>query len=245
MPPSRPKIRLYVPHDLAADRQIAIDGNPAHYLIHVMRCAPGDEVAAFNGRDGEWRAVIAAIGKRDCELRPAECLRPQADGPDLWLLFAPVKRAGTDFLVQKATELGVAVLQPVQTRRTVAERVNLDRFRATAIEAAEQSGRLTVPAVREMAPLSDLLDAWPAGRRLLFCDEGGAAPSAVATLAGAPAGDWAVLVGPEGGFEAGERDRLRGEAFVAPVSLGPRILRAETAALVALTLWQGILGDCR
>lgn len=245
MPPSRPKIRLYVPHDLTADRLIAVDGNPAHYLSNVMRCAPGDEVAAFNGRDGEWRAVIEAIGKRGCRLRPAECLRPQARGPDLWLLFAPVKRAGTDFLVQKATELGVELLQPVLTRRTIAERVNFERLRANAIEAAEQSGRLTVPAVREMAPLSDLLDAWPAGRRLLFCDEAGAAPPAAAALTDAQAGDWAVLVGPEGGFDADERERLRSEAFVSPVGLGPRILRAETAALAALTLWQGILGDCR
>ena len=245
MPPSRLKIRLYVTDDLTADRQFPVSGNSAHYLSHVMRCAPGDEIAVFNGRDGEWRAEIDAIGKRDCLLRSAERLRPQSAGLDLWLLFAPVKRAGTDFLVQKATELGVAVLQPVTTRRAIADRVNLERVRANAIEAAEQCGRLTVPEVRAMASLPDLLAAWPNGRRLLFCDEAGAAPPMPAALADAPAGDWAVLVGPEGGFEADERDRLRGEAFVTPASLGPRILRAETAALAALTLWQGILGDCR
>ncbi len=245
MPPSRPKIRLYVTDDLTAGSQFPVSGNSAHYLSHVMRSAPGDEIAVFNGRDGEWRAEIDAVGKRDSLLRPVEPLRPQAAGPDLWLVFAPVKRAGTDFLAQKATELGVAVLQPVTTRRTVADRINLERFQANAIEAAEQCGRLTVPDVRPMASLPDLLDAWPSGRRLLFCDEAGTAPPLPAALAGAPTGDWAVLVGPEGGFEADERERLRGEAFVTPVSLGPRILRAETAALAALTLWQGILGDCR
>lgn len=244
MPPSRPKIRLYVTDNLTADRQFPVSGNSAHYLSHVMRCAPGDEIALFNGRDGEWRAVIDAIGRRDCLLCPAELLRPQSAGPDLWLLFAPVKRASTDFLVQKATELGVAVLQPVATRRGVAERVNLDRFRANAVEAAEQCGRLTVPEIREMTSLPDLLDAWPSGRQLLFCDEAGAAPPIPGVLADAPAGDWAILVGPEGGFDADERRRLHGERFVAPVSLGPRILRAETAALAAVTLWQANLGDC-
>ncbi len=245
MSPARPKIRLHVGDDLVAGARLSVGGNAAHYLSHVMRCAPGDEIAVFNGRDGEWRAVIDTVGRRDCVIRPVGLLRPQSAEPDLWLLFAPVKRAGTDFLIQKATELGVAVLQPVTTRRTVAGRVNLDRVRANAVEAAEQCGRLTVPEARAPAALSDLVDAWPAGRRLLFCDTAGAAPPAPAALARAPASDWAVLTGPEGGFDAGERDWLRGKAFVTPVSLGPRVLRAETAALAALALWQGILGDGR
>ncbi len=164
---------------------------------------------------------------------------------DLWLIFAPVKKSRTDFIVEKATELGVARLWPVFTRRTNSERLRIDRLRAQAIEAAEQCGATFVPEVAEPERLGSMLDGWDAARRILFCDESGAAPAARDALAAAGGGAWAVLIGPEGGFAPEESARLRGMSSVVPVSLGPRILRADTAAVAALTLWQAVLGDWR
>jgi 16S rRNA (uracil1498-N3)-methyltransferase len=238
-------MRLFVPDDLACGLTVELPPQAAHRLLHVMRRKPGDTLALFNGRDGEWAARISAAGKNRCALEVAERLRPQLPTPDVWLAFAALKRDALDLLVEKATELGAAALAPVFTRRTVAERVNLERMRATAVAAAEQCGRLTTPDVRAPRPLADLMGAWPAERHLMFCDEAGEAPPVLAALAGASPGPWAVLVGPEGGFAPEERRMLRALPFTIPVSLGPRILRAETAAVAALTLWQAALGDLR
>lgn len=243
-----PRARLHVAAALAAGAAVELGEAPAHYLRAVLRLGPGDAVALFNGRDGEWRAAVESLGKRGAQLRCLAETRPQRAGPDLWLLFAPLKRARIDLLVEKATELGVARLQPVITRRTVAARINRERLLAHAVEAAEQCERLTVPDLAEPLPLARCLAAWPAGRRLLVAAESGpAAPiaAALAAAAAAPPQDWAVLVGPEGGFAPGELDDLHKLPFVSAVGLGPRILRAETAALAALACWQAVLGDGR
>jgi 16S rRNA (uracil1498-N3)-methyltransferase len=240
-----PATRLYVTADLAAGLSLELAPPQAHYLRYVLRLAPGAAVTLFNGRDGEWRAHIDRFGKNAGTLAVVEQRRPQDTPGDLWLLFAPLKRARIDFLVEKATELGVAVLHPVATERTVVERVNLDRLAANAIEAAEQTERLSVPEIRPPQPLHRLLDSWPAPRRLLLCDESGTAPSIAEVLAGIPAGPLAVLVGPEGGFTQTELDALRKLPFVSPVGLGPRVLRADTAALAALAVLQALVGDWR
>jgi len=243
---SRPaKARLYVADALLADSIIAIGEAQAHYFKNVLRLEPGATVALFNGRDGEWAARIGGFAKRTGALKLLKQCRPQAPEPDLWLLFAPLKRARVDFLVEKATELGVSRLCPVVTRRTVAERVNLERLRAHAIEAAEQTERLSVPMLTEPEPLDGLMARWPAGRRLLLCDESGSAPPIAAALQGSRPGPWAVLVGPEGGFAETELDALRKLAFVSPVGLGPRVLRADTAAMAALAVLQALAGDWR
>lgn len=239
----RPKVRLFVEHGLSAGAQVGLEPGQAHYLINVMRLRGGDRVALFNGRDGEWAAVIDRIGRGKCSLAVEARTLPQAAGPDVWLVFAPVKRAPLDFVVAKATELGVSALWPVFTRHTAVERVNTGRLRAIVIEAAEQCGRLDVPGVIAPAPLEDALARWPGERRVLLCDEGGGGPPIAEGLAAASGGPWAVLTGPEGGFAAGELDALRKLPFVTPVGLGPRILRAETAALAALACWQAWIGD--
>ncbi|MDE3114715.1 MAG: 16S rRNA (uracil(1498)-N(3))-methyltransferase, partial [Pseudomonadota bacterium] len=198
-----------------------------------------------NGRDGEWAARLAEVSKRSCVLVCEKKLAGQAEVPDLWLVFAPVKKTPADYVTQKATELGVRLLQPVITRRTIVRRVNVERMAANAVEAAEQSGRLSVPEVREAVDLEKLLASWPPERRLLFCDEAGEAPPVAPALAAAPGGPWAVLVGPEGGFDPAERALVRAQGFVTPVSLGSRILRADTAGLAALAVWQALRGDWR
>jgi 16S rRNA (uracil1498-N3)-methyltransferase len=208
-----------------------------------MRSKVGDRIALFNGRDGEWLAHVADIAKRTCTLECERRLAPQNEVPDLWLVFAPIKKTPADYLGQKATELGVRVLQPVITRRTIVTRVNVERMRANAVEAAEQSGRLTVPEVREPQTFDKLLAGWPRERCILFCDEAGEAPPIAEALRTAPGGPWAIATGPEGGFDPVERARLREQPFVTPVSLGGRILRADTAALAALAVWQSVRGD--
>ena len=238
------KVRLYVEAALGEGVRLAPGEGPSHYLLHVMRAKAGERVRLFNGRDGEWLAEIAEVSKRSCVLVCERRLAPQADVPDLWLVFAPVKKTPADYVAQKATELGVSVLQPVLTRRTIVARVNLERLAANAVEAAEQSGRLSVPEVRAPLTFDKLLAGWPRQRRLLFCDEGGAPPIAEA-LRAAPDGPWGVLTGPEGGFDPAEREALRQCDFVTPVSLGARILRADTAALAALAVWQAVRGDWR
>lgn len=240
-----PKTRLYVAADLAAGLTLGLEPAQAHYLRNVLRLATGDGVALFNGRHGEWQGRIDGIGKGWCSVRLEVQSRPQEADPDLWLVFAPVKRARIDFLVEKATELGAGALLPVFTRFTQVERVNLDRLRANAIEAAEQSERVTVPTLAEPQSLDALLARWPDNRRLLLCDESGAAPPIAAALLEAGAGPWAVLVGPEGGFAETELDALRKLPFVSPVGLGPRVLRADTAALAALAVVQAMAGDWR
>ena len=240
-----PRTRLYVTADLAAGASVALDGSQAHYLRNVLRLDRGAPVALFNGHDGEWRAIIESFSKETCTVRLDRRTREQVPEPDLWLAFAPVKRARIDFLVEKATELGVSALQPVLTERTQVERVNLDRLRANVREAAEQTERLTLPEVRAPLPLARALELWPAGRRLLLCDESGASPDVASALRAEQPGVWGVLTGPEGGFTQRELDALRNLPFVCAVGLGPRVLRADTAALAALAVFQALLGDWR
>ncbi|HVV64138.1 MAG TPA: 16S rRNA (uracil(1498)-N(3))-methyltransferase [Rhizomicrobium sp.] len=238
-------MRLFVESPLALGENIEPKAGQTHYLLHVMRAKPGDALRVFNGRDGEWRARIAKIDKRGCLLACETQTSPQREVPDLWLCFAPIKKTPADYVTQKAAELGVRVLQPVITRRTVVRRVNTERMRANAIEAAEQSGRLGVPEVRPPVDLAALLSSWPGERRILFCDEAGEAPPIAEALRDATRGPWAVMTGPEGGFDPDERSRLRAMPGVAPVTLGKRILRADTAALAALAVWQALAGDWR
>ena len=233
------KTRLYVTGDLGEGMALTLDEGQSHYLLHVLRAKTGNLVSLFNGRNGEWLAEIAA-GKRAVTAVCTRRVREQAGVPDLWLAFAPVKKTPADYLVQKASELGVSVLQPVFTRRTIVARVNLERMAANAIEAAEQSERLTVPEVREPVDFEKLLASWPNERRLYFCDEGGDAQPLARVAQPGPAG---ILTGPEGGFDPSEREALRALPFVTPVTLGPRILRADTAALAALAIWQSAAGD--
>ena len=238
--------RLFVRDDLAAGAPVALTRDQTHYLAHVLRLGSGAAVALFNGRDGEWLARIESLRKNGALLAVGGRLREQGVEPDLWLVFAPVKRAPLDFLVQKATELGVSALLPAITRRTVVERVKRARMEANAVEAAEQCERLTVPEVREAAPLSRILDDWRGGRHILLCAESGDAEPIHAFLERiGPAGRCAILTGPEGGFEKTELDALRKLPFVTAVGLGPRVLRADTAALAALACWQAVLGDWR
>lgn len=236
-------IRLYVPHDLAAGAELALDHAQSHYLASVMRQGVGDEVLLFNGRDGEWRASITAVTKRAVGMRAQALARPQAPGPDLDLVIALVKRGRLETIVEKAAELGARRVRLVQTERTNADRARVERLTAIATEAAEQTGRLDVPQVAEPVKLARLIDGWEAGRRLLFCDEAGDAKPILDALKGEPVGPWAILIGPEGGFSPKERAALRGLPYATPASLGPRILRADTAAISALTLWQAALGD--
>lgn len=244
------KVRLYVETALAPGAAVEASQEQSHYLTRVMRLRPGASVLLFNGRDGEWRAVLAGAGKRSVTLHVEDLRRPQDSVPDLTLLFAPVKRARLDFLVQRAVELGVAALRPVITRRTVVERVNLERMAANAVEAAEQCGRMSVPRVLPAESLAVVIRAWPQGHRLLFCDEmlpeekaSAAAAVLDALEPGARGVPWSVLTGPEGGFDPAERAALRTLPGATPIGLGPRILRADTAAVAALALWQSRLGD--
>jgi 16S rRNA (uracil1498-N3)-methyltransferase len=228
--------RLFVDQPLAEGQKVDVDGN---YLAAVLRLGPGDQVKLFDDRTGEWLAKIAEAGKKRVTLAVGERLRERERVPDLWLLFAPIKRGRIDWLVEKATELGVARLVPVVTRRTVVDRLNLDRLRAHAVEAAEQCGRTALPELAEPRKLEAILRDWPAGRTLYFADEGGGEPLAAVSVPG-PA---AILIGPEGGFTEEERASIRSLPGARPVSLGPRILRADTAALAAISLWMAAAGD--
>jgi 16S rRNA (uracil1498-N3)-methyltransferase len=238
-------IRLFVSEDLEAGVRFAAAPEQAHYLVNVMRLSAGDELRLFNGRDGEWRARIAQAGKRACELEVLDQTRAQAVGPDLELVVALVKRARLETIVEKAAELGARRVRLAVTERTNAERTNVARLAAIAVEAAEQTGRLDVPEIVPPEKLDRLTAGWPAERPLMFCDEAGDAAPAPAALSKQPRGPWGVLIGPEGGFSPRERALIRGLAGAVPVSLGPRILRADTAAIAALTLWQATLGDLR
>jgi 16S rRNA (uracil1498-N3)-methyltransferase len=200
-------------------------------------------VLLFNGRDGEWRARIGAVTKRAVAVKAEALARPQVVGPDLDLVVALVKRGRLETIVEKAAELGARRVRLVATERTNADRARVERLTAIATEAAEQTGRLDVPQVEEPVKLSKLIDSWEAGRKLLFCDEAGDAKPILAALEGQPAGPWAILIGPEGGFSPAERAMLRALPYAVPASLGPRILRADTAAISALTLWQAARGD--
>tara|TARA_R110002049_G_scaffold29972_2_gene102016 strand:+ start:103633 stop:104352 length:720 start_codon:yes stop_codon:yes gene_type:complete len=235
------KIRLYVDQPLGQGQTVPLTRDQAHYLFGVMRQAVGGHVLLFNGRDGEWLAEIAEAGKRGGVLACVDQTRPLQMPPDLWLLFAPIKKARTDFIVEKAAEMGASRIVPVMTEFTNAGRVQRDRLQAHATEAAEQCGGTYVPEVAEAVKLAKLLEGWDKARQIMFCDETMAGETG--TLPATAGGPWAILIGPEGGFSDKERARLHGVEHAHVVSLGPRILRADTAAVAAMTVWQQRLGD--
>ncbi len=236
------KIRLYVDQPLGPGQAVALSQDQAHYLTGVMRLTAGTPILLFNGKDGEYRATLTNASKRGaiatCDIQTKPLTLP----PDLWLLFAPIKKARTDFIVEKAVELGASRILPVQTRHTNSDRIRQDRLQAHALEAAEQCGATYVPEVTDLHHLDKLLAQWPTERRLYWCDETALGQPATITPTEGPA---AILIGPEGGFSADEAAKLRGKPHVTPISLGPRILRADTAAVAALTLWQAACGDWR
>jgi 16S rRNA (uracil1498-N3)-methyltransferase len=238
--PVGPDIRLYVDLPLANGIVLEPSAAQSHYLLVVMRRHAGDLVALFNGRDGEWLATIEAPQRRRCRLAVQHALRPQTPEPGPALLFGPLRRTRQEFLVEKATELGVASLEPVATQRMLTDRVNLARLASIAIEAAEQCGRITVPEIVPVQSLEQRLATWPAGRRLYHADETGGGQPLLEVLGAHGSGD--LLIGPAGGFELAELAALQACEDVVAVSLGPRILRAETAALAALVCWQAVCG---
>lgn len=238
---SSAKIRLFVDQPLGVDNSVSLDRDNANYLFNVMRLSVGAEIALFNGRDGEFTSEVVEANKRRGVAICRTLTKPLQMPPDLWLLFAPIKKARTDFIVEKATEMGAARIMPVATEFTNSERVRQDRLQAHAVEAAEQCGGTYVPEVCDLTKLSAVLDNWPEDRQLLFCDE--ARVGSAETLSGAAGGKWAVIIGPEGGFSETERARLNSMAQTKAISLGPRILRADTAVVAALTIWQAALGD--
>jgi 16S rRNA (uracil1498-N3)-methyltransferase len=236
-----PKIRLFVDGALSAGASVAATEAQAHYLLHVMRRAPSDPVALFNGRDGEWRAAVQMPSKRHVVFEVQDQLRAQTPVPDLWLAFAPIKRI--DEIAEKATELGVSALLPVMTRHTDVSRINFDRLRATTIEAAEQCERLSVPVIQPAQNFDAFIGQWPAARRLYYLNERGEGTPIARALQDEVTESCAFLVGPEGGFAQSELDALAQLSSAKGVTLGSRILRAETAALAALACWQALRGD--
>ncbi len=238
-----PVTRLYVEASLGEGGSLGLAAPQAHYLKSVLRLDKGDEIAVFNGRDGEYGARISGQGRGWCSLDIMAQRRAQRDEGDLWLVFAPIKHARLDFLAEKSCELGVSELHPVMTARTNVARVNAGRLKANAIEAAEQRERLSVPAVFEPVKLAELLKSWQPSRKLILCDKSGTAPPMAVALKGLSPAPCAILTGPEGGFADSELDDLRKLPFVCPVGLGPRVLRADTAALGALAAFQALVGD--
>ena len=235
--------RLFVETPLTDGLELPVAGAQAHYLISVMRTKVGVPVKLFDNATGEWLAEVAMIGKRDLILRVTGHLRPREEAPDIWLLAAPIKKARIDLVAEKACELGVARYQPVLTRRTVIERLNLERLRSHMVEAAEQCGRTALPELATAVKLPALLKSWPVNRTLFFADESGGEP--FADVAASHTGPAAILIGPEGGFDEDERAAIRLLPQAVPISLGPRILRAETAAIAALSIWMASAGDWR
>lgn len=236
--------RLFVESPLAAGALIELNDDQRHYLVNVMRFKLGQKLRVFNGHDGEWQASLAEQSKKSASLEVEEKTQEQKTLPDVWYVFAPIKKARLDFIVQKATELGATAILPVYTSHTVAQRVNEKRMAANAIEAAEQSGRMCVPKIYEPQKLNKLLDSWPNERALMFCDESLAGGSVLSSLEDMEKNiPWAILIGPEGGFSPSERKQINSLQTTKTVSLGPRILRADTAGLAALSLWQAKLGD--
>lgn len=235
------KVRLYVDHSLGAEQSVPLERDQAHYLFGVMRLGVGSNILLFNGKDGEWRAEVTQAGKRGGELTCRVQTKPLQMPPDLWLIFAPIKKARTDFIVEKAAEMGAMRIMPVSTDFTNSERIRQDRLQAHAVEAAEQCGGTYVPEVTDLQKLDRLLADWPVDRNLMFCDE---AEVGSAKRLGEVSGEkWAILIGPEGGFSETERKKLHAHPQTHVVALGPRILRADTAAVAAMTIWQQQLGD--
>ncbi|MBL6946501.1 MAG: 16S rRNA (uracil(1498)-N(3))-methyltransferase [Rhodospirillales bacterium] len=247
----KPRARLFLDSPLAQNATVDLGRDQSHYLAQVMRVRQGEAIALFNGCDGEWSATVSSVQRKTVTLTCQTKLREQGIEPNVWLAFAPLKKTRVDFVVEKATELGAASLLPVMTQYTAATRVNIGRLTARAIEAAEQCERLTVPSILPLQALGDLLDFWPEGRSLFVLDESGAgqpiaeALSNIGSASGPAPPRCGFLIGPEGGFSSSELDAVRKRAFVTTVGVGPRILRAETAALAALSCWQAIVGDWR
>jgi 16S rRNA (uracil1498-N3)-methyltransferase len=235
------KIRLFVDHTLGEAQSVPLNKDQAHYIFSVMRKSIGETILIFDGNNGEWKASIEEISKKSGVLLCIKQTKPQIMPPDLWLFFSPLKKVRTDFIVEKATELGVAKIIPVQTEHTNADRVNLSRLSAHAIEAAEQCGGTYIPKIEELQKINEVLENFPLDRRLLFCDE--KLQASEVNLENLKKGKWAILVGPEGGFSEIERNYLKRLKFTFSISLGPRILRADTAAVTAISLWQNYLGD--
>ncbi|MBB4124067.1 16S rRNA (uracil(1498)-N(3))-methyltransferase [Martelella radicis] len=235
--------RLYVEAGLAAGEAFEADRNQFHYLAHVIRAEEGTELLLFNGRDGEWLARISYPTRKKITLQPVEQTRPQPPLPDLTYLFAPLKVGRMDYMVQKAVEMGAGRIQPVMTQHVQGKPGKSDRLAANIIEAAEQCGVLAVPELLEPVKLADLLEGWEADRRLIFCDEADEDQNPVTALQRVTEKKLALLIGPEGGFSDEERAMLRSRPFVTPIPLGPRILRADTAAVAALTVIQATIGD--
>jgi len=222
---------------------VALTKEQAHYLGTVLRKSVGDSIRVFNGESGEWRAEIISLSRKGGEIKTTELLRAPTASPDIWLCFAPVRKHRTAFIIEKGTELGASQFHPVITERTQFPKLNTGKARLQVIEAAEQTERLDVPQIHEVGRLTDVLKGWDIKRTLIFADEAGDAKPALAALNDMAPSPAAILIGPEGGFTAKEREILRAQDFVIPVSLGPRILRADTAALSLLTLWQAVQGD--
>ena len=235
--------RLFVPDDLAAGIEFDAGQQQSHYLMHVLRLGEGAEILVFNGRDGEWSAAIAAKSKKAMRLKALVLQRPQPPLPDLVYCFAPLKQGRLDYLVQKAVEMGAGILQPVITQHTQVAKPSIDRLRANVVEAAEQCGILAVPEMREAEKFERLLSGWDKERRLIFCDEDASTNNPLPALQGLKEKKLALLVGPEGGFSDEERKMLRALPFVTSIPLGPRILRADTAAVAAFAVMQATIGD--
>ena len=235
------KIRLFVDHTLGEAQSVPLNKDQAHYIFSVMRKSIGETILIFDGNNGEWEASIEEISKKSGVLFCIKQTKPQIMPPDLWLFFSPLKKVRTDFIVEKATELGVAKIIPVQTEHTNADRIKLTRLSAHAIEAAEQCGGTYIPKIEELQKINEVPENFPLDRRLLFCDE--KLQASEVNLENLKKGKWAILVGPEGGFSEIERNYLKGLKFTLSISLGPRILRADTAAVTAISLWQNYLGD--
>jgi 16S rRNA (uracil1498-N3)-methyltransferase len=237
--------RLFVPAVIDVDTEIELPAGQSHYLMHVLRLQEGAPVLIFDGQSGEWSSIIVKARKGVCRLRTAQKLREQTAAPDIHYAFAPLKQARLDYMVQKATEMGAGVLKPVITAHTVAPKINLEKMRANAIEAAEQCGILTVPAIEPPVKLEAFLKQSAKGRTIVFCDERAAVAPPLDALAGLKGRKLTALVGPEGGFSSEERELLLSKDFVCPVSLGPRVMRADTAAVAILALLGAALGDWR
>jgi len=237
--------RLFVPQAMQANGEVEPDPQQTHYLLNVMRMSAGTQLLVFNGVDGEWLASLVEVSRRKVRLALMTQVRPQPAPCDLVYCFAPLKQGRLDYMVQKAVEMGAGVLQPVLTQHTQMSNIGLDRIRANVIEAAEQCGILAIPEVREVVKLERLIWEWETGRRLVFCDEGADTNNPVPALQGIVEQRIGLLVGPEGGFSEEERLQLRGLPYVTPIPLGPRILRADTAAVAAMAVIQATVGDWR
>jgi 16S rRNA (uracil1498-N3)-methyltransferase len=237
--------RLFLDNSLSVGEAADATAEQFNYLVNVLRLTEGTEILVFNGRDGEWKARLTFPSKKKLQLVPMEQTRPQPEAPDLHYLFAPLKVGRLDYIVQKAVEMGAGLLQPVMTQHVQGKITNLDRLQANAVEASEQCGILSIPQVAAPRKLRDLLDTWPYSRRIIFCDEGDESQNPLPILSGITERQYALLVGPEGGFSDDERILLRSLPFVTAIPLGPRILRADTAAVAALAVIQASIGDWR